>query len=149
DRLARIPHDRVDRARARLDDQVADLVGPAVRDAPDLERDPALVAGVGDDPLDQDRVLRVVPEAHRLFGVADDPDRGIEARRVAVDELVVVLAGHRHHAGPERRVEQRRGRGADAAAERTRDGDLAALDGVAGARTRELAQVADDLPEVE
>ncbi len=57
----------------------------------DLEGEPAFVAFLGDDPLDQDRVLRVVLEAHRLLRVADDPHRCIEARRIPGDVLVVVL----------------------------------------------------------
>src|SRR4029079_2994509 len=138
-----------DRARAWLDDQVADLVRPTVRHAPDLERDPSPAAGVGDGPRDQDRVFGFFLKAQVWLGPADDPHGGIEARRIPVDELVVVLSGERHHACPERRVEERRRGRADAAAERTGDGDLPALDRVAGARAREPTQVADDFPEVE
>src|SRR4029079_1752210 len=146
-RLARVPHDRVDRAWAVLDHGVADHGLPAVRHAPDLEGQPSLVAGVSDGARDQDRVLGVIPEAHRLLGIADYPHGGIEARRIARDELVVVLAGHRHHAGPEGCVDPRGRRGADAATERAGDGDLAAFDGVARTDAGGVTQVADDLPE--
>ena len=87
------------------------------------------------------RMLRVAPPGL--------PDRRVEARRVAVDVVVVVGALEDLEPGPGRRVEERRGAGADPAGQGARRLGPPVEDGAAVAVAALVRDRAERRPEVE